>query len=227
MKNKTIVFDLDDTLYNEIDYLTSAYKEIAAKLSTYTLTQIDEICIFNLLIQFYNDKKNPFEEIIRFLHLNEIKKEDLLKLYRNHIPNIKMHLGFDVLLQKLKKNNYNLGVITDGRIIQQRNKIHSLGLEQFVTEIVISEEFGSEKPDIRNFTFFHDKFPGNTFMYVADNPKKDFISPNQLGWDTVCLLERGRNIHGQNFNIPMDYLPKYYVRSSEEIFDLINKIKIS
>ena len=29
MRNKVFVFDLDDTLYKEIDFLRSAYREIA------------------------------------------------------------------------------------------------------------------------------------------------------------------------------------------------------
>lgn len=32
MKNKYIIFDLDDTLTYEIDYLKSAYYEIASKI---------------------------------------------------------------------------------------------------------------------------------------------------------------------------------------------------
>lgn len=38
MKRKIIVFDLDDTLYKEVDFLKSAYQEIASWLEdTYEL----------------------------------------------------------------------------------------------------------------------------------------------------------------------------------------------
>lgn len=61
--NKVVVFDLDDTLSSEIDFLKSAYNEIALKIS-------DEICldnnvIFNKMLNYYYERKNVFNEIIK------------------------------------------------------------------------------------------------------------------------------------------------------------------
>ena len=39
MCNKVVVFDLDDTLYKEIDFLKSAYKEIATSIGNPELIQ--------------------------------------------------------------------------------------------------------------------------------------------------------------------------------------------
>ena len=33
---------------------------------------------------------------------------------------------------------------------------------------------------------------------MGDNLKKDFLTPNRLGWQTVCLRDDGRNIHKQD-----------------------------
>lgn len=45
MKRKIIVFDLDDTLYKEVDFLKSAYQEIASWLEdTYELRVFTIIC---------------------------------------------------------------------------------------------------------------------------------------------------------------------------------------
>ena len=30
-----------------------------------------------------------------------------------------------------------------------------------------------------------------------DNPDKDFIAPNNLGWTSICLIDKGLNIHKQ------------------------------
>jgi putative hydrolase of the HAD superfamily len=55
------------------------------------------------------------------------------------------------------------------------------------------------------------------YIYIADNPNKDFITPNKLGWTSICLLDRGQNVHQQNFKLSIDLLPHYSVNSFEEI----------
>jgi putative hydrolase of the HAD superfamily len=55
------------------------------------------------------------------------------------------------------------------------------------------------------------------YVYIADNTQKDFITPNKLGWTTICLLDKGQNIHKQNFELSNEYLPKFTINSFEEI----------
>ena len=80
---------------------------------------------------------------------------------------------------------------------------------------VISEDFGSEMPALANFEYFMNRYPEcHDFTYVGDNPRKDFISPNALGWLTVCLKDDGRNIHKQDFtSITAQALPKKTIES--------------
>ena len=116
MKNNYVVFDLDDTLYSEIDFLKSAYNYIA--------THIDPLNAGNLyskMLSLYNDKQNVFK------FLSEIYPEYnvgiLLDLYRNHIPNINLKKGAVDLLNQCVLKGCKLGLLTDGRSITQRNKI--------------------------------------------------------------------------------------------------------
>jgi putative hydrolase of the HAD superfamily len=55
------------------------------------------------------------------------------------------------------------------------------------------------------------------YIYIADNVKKDFITPNKLGWTTICLFDKGQNIHKQNFNLENEYLPHFIINSFDEI----------
>jgi putative hydrolase of the HAD superfamily len=55
------------------------------------------------------------------------------------------------------------------------------------------------------------------YIYIADNPKKDFITPNKLGWTSICLLDKGQNIHKQFFTNSIDYDPQYIINSFNEI----------
>jgi putative hydrolase of the HAD superfamily len=55
------------------------------------------------------------------------------------------------------------------------------------------------------------------YVYIADNTQKDFVTPNKLGWTTICLLDNGHNIHKQNFELSKEYLPQFRINSFEEI----------
>ena len=55
----------------------------------------------------------------------------------------------------------------------------------------------------------------------TNNFNKDFVAPNKLGWSTIGLLDDGRNIHKQNHNLSSEYLPKYFVKSLDDIIKII------
>ena len=89
-------------------------------------------------------------------------------------------------------------------------------------DIVISEEFGSEKPALSNYAYFMERYPEcQDFTYVGDNPRKDFIAPNALGWMTICLKDDGRNIHRQDYNVEKIKLPKKSISNITELIDII------
>ncbi len=55
------------------------------------------------------------------------------------------------------------------------------------------------------------------YIYIADNPKKDFITPNKLGWTSICLLDKGQNVHEQVFTNSIEYNPLFIIKSFNEI----------
>ncbi|HRP90587.1 MAG TPA: HAD family hydrolase [Edaphocola sp.] len=212
-RNKYIVFDLDDTLYWEIDFLKSAFQEIASHVSP-------EEGIYEKMLALYEAKENAFEFLESVYHF---PKEKSLEIYRNHFPRIVLNDGALVLLNLCEKHNYKMGLLTDGRSITQRNKIKALNIEPYFAKIIISEEFGSTKPSLANYEIFlEDERQGDSqFYYIADNPSKDFVSANQLGWNTICLIGNEKNIHPQSFDFNTVFLPKYKVNNFEEIIGLL------
>jgi len=220
-QNSVVVFDLDDTLYKEIDFLKSAYREIASIILKNTSKASNLESINNDLLSLYIQKKDAFLEIIEIYKPKNLVKEDLISIYRNHYPNITLSVDNENVLKCLKKEGCKLGLITDGRSFQQRNKIKALNIEKYFEYILISEEFGSQKPNPLNFLYFEELFHESSFLYVADNTNKDFLSPKMLGWVTICLLDNGENIHKQKFDISEKYLPDFLIKNLEEIFNLI------
>ena len=210
---KVVVFDLDDTLFKEVGYVKSAFR--------YIEKQIGDVCgegVYDVMWNAFSAKDDVLKA------LNEtfgdvISKEQYLVWYRYHTPDIAMSPATIKCMENLKKNSIPMGLITDGRTTTQMNKIKALGLLKYVKEddIVISERFGSQKPCIRNYKYLMDKYSDADYYYIGDNPAKDFIAPNLLGWTTVCLMDDGRNIHKQDFNVEDAYLPKYRIDSLEDL----------
>jgi len=201
-----VVFDLEDTLYPERDFVVSAFRAVSALL--------DGGAALDRMVELFDSgEADVFGRALDETG-SDLSKEHLLRTYREHVPTLTLDPNVRELLEQLARDDHPLGLITDGRSLTQRNKIEALGLGTILDEIVISEEFGSGKPDKRNYRHFESRFPGRPCAYVADNPVKDFVSPNRLGWTTVCLLDRGSNIHPQDFDAFADeYLPEYRIRS--------------
>ena len=207
----TVVFDLDDTLVKEIDYLKSAFKAIAVKVDS------TNDSLFNQMLFWYQNKENVFQNIESHygFSVNELKQQ-----YRTHVPDFIQYKGVSELLLRFKEKGCFIGLITDGYSLTQRNKLKALGIEELFDLIVISEEFGSEKPNENNYKVFH-QFATKDYYYIGDNTAKDFLAPNRLGWISVCLLNNGENIHPQDFTKETVYLPQKTITDLNELFTFI------
>lgn len=212
--NILLVFDLDDTLYKEVDFLQSGYRFICDTF------QLDD-AVYQGMIKGYFEKKNVFQELLDQYAL-PISLMELIELYRLHEPKISLDVVTETTLGKLfHMENVTLALLTDGRSITQRNKIKALRIEPYFKEIIISEEFGSEKPNLANYLYFTEKYPDFHYYYIADNIQKDFISPNQLGWETICLKDNGKNVHPQAVNVPISYLPNHTISDLNDFMALL------
>jgi putative hydrolase of the HAD superfamily len=211
-KRTVIVFDLDDTLVYEIDYLKSAFFEISQ-----TVAPTNSKFLFRHLFALYRKNENPFQYLVRTYN---VEIDTLLTMYRNHTPkHLELVQNVLPLLQKIKEKEGKIAIITDGRSITQRNKIKAIGIFEMVDEIIISEEIGTEKPSQENFKCIENAFKNCSYCYIGDNTKKDFISPNKMGWNTIQILDAGKNIHTNinTFEINSDYLPKHMLFNFSEI----------
>ncbi|GAA4898680.1 HAD family hydrolase [Flaviramulus aquimarinus] len=215
---KVVVFDLDDTLYNERDYLKSAYNQIALLISDEL--SLDQPVVYQYMIELFDGKKNVFEDIIK-KYQTSYSIKDFLYLYRNHKPNIKLSKDRLALIKLLHSKGVPMGILTDGRCVQQRNKIEALDIADYFTEIIVSEEFGSEKPNPKNYKYFEKTFGDANYYYIGDNIKKDFVTPNSLNWTTIRVLDNGLNIHK---NIDSNFDEKYLAHHNVSDFNQITAL---
>ncbi|NRT73713.1 HAD family hydrolase [Clostridium beijerinckii] len=195
---KALIFDLDDTLYYEKEYVLGAFKEVAYYLGNkyrkneeklyFRMKEILEESgrgeIFNIICE-----ENSFDEDIKAL----------VDIYRNSKPKLELYEDSEEFLIWARKNGYKLGIITDGCSKVQWNKIKALEIEKLVDKIIVTDDLGKEfwKPHKRSYIDMMNYFniDANKCIYIGDNPNKDFIGARELGIQTIRILrENGDHI---------------------------------
>ena len=226
MCKKVVIFDLDDTLYKEIDFLKSGYRKVAELVEKHY--GIEASGVYNRLLEWYCSGENPFVCLNEKYGLSN-RLEDFLNVYRFHRPSLGLSEDTKETLTSLKERGVVLGIITDGREITQKQKIEALGLTEWISmdNVIINEDKSHFKPNHWGFKRMmlqcYEQIPNSdlSFCYVGDNPEKDFLTPNQLGWNSICVLDDGRNIHKQNFLLGNEYLPQNSIGEISEITSII------
>lgn len=178
---KGFVFDLDDTLYLERDYVYSGFRAIAKDCGDETLAD-------TLVRLFSEDRKNVYQRA----GLSEEVCQRCVSVYREHRPDIALSEAVRETLSALRARGCQIGIITDGRPQGQRNKIQALGLEPMVDAIIVTDELGGEsfrKPNPLAFERMKEllDLDYEEMVYVGDNPTKDFIAPLMLGMHACWL----------------------------------------
>lgn len=196
-----VVFDLDDTLFEEIEFLHSGYREVARRLCA----RYPGLGTYESLYRLMLTAENAFDAVrSRLLAVSPEAKEDQIwmrDVYRYHTPDITLPETSARLLDLLKSTpGVALGLITDGRVTTQGAKIKALGIERWIdpANMIISEAFGSDKRTPLPFQEMMKRLKADRYVYIGDNPAKDIIQPHRLGWSTILLKSGGRNIHPQD-----------------------------
>jgi len=193
-----VVFDLDDTLYDEIAYCRSGFAAVSEFLANMHDSPPCE-CIFAALWEQFSagNHTRTFNAALDELAIGCDDKLvlELVKVYRNHAPEITLPEVSRGILVELS-TEYTLGLLTDGFLPAQRLKVQALGIEDYFQSIVYTEELGREcwKPSPVGFEKIMqdlNAIPEN-IVYIADNENKDFIAPNRLGFSTVQLIRPAR-----------------------------------
>lgn len=191
---KVLVFDLDDTLFPEHEFVLSGFQVV----SNWVATRYTVFGFFKVASQLFEEGKR--NQIFN-LTLEELKVEyeprmiqELLQIYRKHKPHISLYEDAKWAIDYFKQYK-QLGLVTDGYLLTQRNKVKSLGIEATFHSIVYSDLYGREnwKPSPIPYLKIMKStgYRGAEYIYVGDNPCKDFVTAKQLDWMTVQICREG------------------------------------
>ena len=205
---KLIVFDLDDTLYLERDYVRSGFVAVGRHLEERLAIKGFASAAWREFIE--GRRGDIFDRVLPSLADLDwaARIPELIKIYRQHQPCIVLETDALDSLQELRNRGCVLGLITDGPASSQHAKIEALQLDKWIGHIVCTADLGEGfgKPHPRAFEKISAAagIEAEACMYIGDNPSKDFDAPAQLGWKTYrCRRPLGLHAKVEN-NIEVD-----------------------
>jgi putative hydrolase of the HAD superfamily len=187
---QAVVFDLDDTLFPEWTFVKSGFQALDA----WVLEQYGVGDFFKTAWILFErgDRGRIFNQTLDTLQISYQLSDiqELVQVYRQHAPQIQLHPDGKWVLEYFQ-GKLPLGLITDGYLVTQQNKVSALGIQSNFQVIVYSDLFGREhwKPSPTPYRTIMESLSceGSGCVYIGDNPAKDFITAKQLGWKTVHL----------------------------------------
>lgn len=189
-----IVFDLDDTLFPEEQFVLSGFRAVDTWLETYR--QVRGFFPVAKHLFHSGERRAVFDLALRALAapFDGTLIATLVAVYRDHFPHIELFEDAEWAIGRARRKGQT-AIITDGYLATQKNKVRALGLEGRFDLIVYSDMFGADgwKPNPRPYREVMSCLGcgGDSCVYVGDNPAKDFVTARMLGWKTVRIAREG------------------------------------
>lgn len=180
---KVIIFDLDNTLYNEKEYVISGFKTVALFLSKEK--SLDYCTVYSSLLESFviNGRGNNFNYLCSKLDIDNHIIGRLVDVYREHLPEISLREDIEMFLWELSKK-YNLCLLTNGWLLPQEMKVEALRLNRYFDTIFYSQQDGLDfaKPHPKYFkqVLRSYKIEASEALMVGDDPVADIQGAKDL-----------------------------------------------
>lgn len=233
---KAVFFDVDDTLYDHLTPFRLAVDEIIQPSPDFSY----EAAYHRM--RYYSDmlslelggagsdayesavedmRKRRFQLALQEfgveLSLDEAKH--MQAAYIGCQYKIDMFAGARELLQQLAHDGYIVGLITNGPLEHQMNKIAAMNIGDIVPNdrLFISGAVGWDKPDKRIFDHVNEvtgTSPEYSF-YIGDSWRNDVIGALEAGWRVIWFNHRGTQPES-------DHNPHFTATSYEELGQILS-----
>ncbi len=193
------VFDLDDTLYNEMTFVQSGFRAVARFLQEAQAVPEADILAFMLEELTLHGRGKVFDQVLmRYKIHSKRMVAACIQVYRAHEPDIALYEDAVRAIERLAE--YPIYIVTDGNKHVQAAKLKALGLydNPRIRKCYITRRYGihNEKPSpycFQHICRLEGAMPEQV-VYFGDNPHKDFVGIKPLGFRTVRVM-RGAHAH--------------------------------
>ena len=220
MKNvKAIIFDAYGTLFDVNSAAEKCKDKIGDKWESFAnywrTTQLEYTWLRSLMDRhkdFWQITEDSLDKSINTFKIDSSMRSELLDLYKilSTFPEVKE------VLNKLKKKNYKLAILSNGTPILLNELVKRNNLDGIFDDIFSIEEVEIYKPSYKVYDIPVKKFhlQKNEVLFLSSNTW-DVSGGGNYGYNTIWV-NRNNNIFDN-----LDYIPEYQVKSLGELLDLI------
>jgi len=191
---RAVVFDLDDTLYPEREFVAGGMQAAARWAAGQAGIGVEVVEAELQECAQTGPAGKTFDTWLQRRNLPADWRRELVNAYRTHRPRIRLYADARRALERMGRI-YELGLVTEGDSAAQRAKLTALGVESLFRAVVIlgRDELGNWKPSPEPFARCLEALgvPAQEAVYVGDNPRKDFRGARQIGMRTVRVRRPG------------------------------------
>ncbi|MHA1649231.1 MAG: TIGR02253 family HAD-type hydrolase [Candidatus Helarchaeota archaeon] len=232
---KLTIFDLDDTLFNSTELSTQARRNAVRAMIDLGLPATFEEAyqvLSEVVEEYGSNYGHHFDQMLKRLNV----ESDKLKLYVSagmiayhdvKYANIRPFHDVIPTFIRLKKLEVKICILSDGDAIKQYEKILRLRLQDFLDDIIITEEVGIRKPNPKLFELplKRAKVQPNEAIYIGDNYERDIVPCIKIGIKTV-LIHRGGKYDQSNMK-KRSPPPDYEIYNLNDLVSIIEKINLN
>lgn len=218
---KAVIFDLDDTLYEERQFSRSGFAVVAEHLEQRGIGPRERTA--ELLDHFHHaeGRQQVFQKLATRLGFPEGWVPEIVKLFRSHRPVIEMAADAHELLTRLRATyRLRLGCVTDGWLAVQQRKIEALGVEPLLDALVIADEWGRDfwKPHPKPFHTCCARLgvEPSEALFVGDNPERDMVGAHRAGLTSIRIRRPGGYFEATEFG-GTEARPDFEIRQLTEL----------
>lgn len=189
---RALLIDLDDTLYDEGDYVRSGFHAVAAMVAgKFPTVSADDFNAAMLAELTAHGRGRVFDVALAQAGIAPDPKlvTQLVTAYRAHRPDIALWPGVEATLKALRAD-YRLAIVTDGLGLMQRRKVEALGVERLVDAVLYCWELDAPKPDPAAYREALRRLgaPASEALVIGDNPGHDMAAAEALGCRAIRVL---------------------------------------
>ena len=225
---RAVVFDLDDTLYPERDYVRGGF-EAVARWASESLGEEPQAVFDELWAMFEAGvRRDTFDRWLqRRGRAPEADRTGMIDAYRRHQPRLAPYPDVVPALEELR-GKAQLGLITEGPRAVQDAKLDALGLRSWFDKVVVLGE--EERLDWKPSRLAFDRWlqgggiRPETAVYLGDNPAKDFLAARRAGWASI-RVRRSDGLHGEEEPLEPEARPDRETSDLQSLTSILSSLE--
>jgi len=230
MKIKSVLFDIDDVLYDaSLQLSTARLNAIKAMIEAGLPTDVEMTyrVLQNVVRECGPDYNKHFDVLLERLGLKwnpRVIAAGVAAYRETSSAYLKPYADTFPTLLKLREAGYKIGVVSEGRAVKQWQKLIQLGIQHLFDCVVASEEIGSVtmKPELFKSILKGFKVRPEETIFIGNKLETDILCANKAKVISV-RIRKGENRTQEPESIETS--PKYEINKLSEVFKILEDIK--